>query len=105
MQTGVPDHVPDLAHGVPEISEVALGRRDALLPVPLVDIRAVVVIEEIVLPDRAHVGADALAGLAFELGQRHALPLRGRLNDLRLDTLFEPEPAGEFHRRARTIAV
>ena len=64
-----------------------MGRDDAL-PVPLVDVAAVVVIEEVVLAHGAHVGAEALAGLHVELLQRDAFPLRRGLHDLGIDGML-----------------
>ena len=68
--------------------EVALVGGDHALPVPLVHVGAVVVIEEVVLADGAHVGAQALARLHAELLQRHALPLGGRLDHLGVDRVL-----------------
>ena len=70
-----------------EVEAPLLGRDD-LLPVPLVDVRAVVVVEEVVLAHGAHVRHEALAGLHSELRERDAFPLRGRLDDLRLDRVL-----------------
>ena len=85
--------------------QVALVRRDDPLPVPLVHVRRVVVVEEVVLAHRAHVGHQPLAHLHPELLQRHPLPLRRRLHDLRLDRMIETETAREIDRRARPVAV
>jgi hypothetical protein len=63
------------------------------------------VVEEVVLPDRAHVGVDALADLAAELLQRRALPLRRGLDDLRVQARLDAESAGELDRRARPVPV
>jgi hypothetical protein len=75
------------------------------LPVPLVDVGGVVVVEEVVLADRLHVGVDALARLATELAERDALPLRRRLHDLRVEPLLQAQPARELHGRARAVPV
>ena len=40
---------------------MALPNCDGALPIPLIDVGGMVVIEEIVLAYRAHIGADALA--------------------------------------------
>jgi hypothetical protein len=69
------------------------------------DVGAVIVVEEVVLAHGAHVGVDAFADLAAELLQRPALPLRRRLDHLRLDRPLETEPGGELDRRARAVAV
>jgi hypothetical protein len=59
--------LPDSLHGLRQVRERALLRRDRLLPVPLVDVRRVIVVEEVVLPHRSHVGQEALARLHPEL--------------------------------------
>jgi hypothetical protein len=65
----------------------------------------VVVVEEVVLADGAHVGADPLAGPAPELGEGGALPLGRRLDDLGVEPGFDPQAAGELDRGARAVAV
>jgi len=47
----------------------------------------VIVIEEVVFADRAHMGADSLPDFAIELTQGDAFPLGGRLNDLGIETM------------------
>ncbi len=83
LRTG--DDLPDAADGVLEVVQVPVLDRDGLLPVPLVHVGAVVMVEKVVLPDRAHVGEKPLTGLKVELLQRHPLPLRRGLNDLSFD--------------------
>ncbi len=99
------DDLPDPANRIGEELEVSLVRGDGPLPVPLIDIGAVIVIEEIVFADSLHVGADALPDLAIKGLESHALPLGGGLHDLRVDGLVQTQPAGEFHRRSRAVAV
>ena len=45
-------------------------------------------VEEIILADGAHVGADAFTGAALELLEGHPLPLGGGLHDLGVDGMF-----------------
>ena len=86
--------------------QVALLGGDHALPVPLVHVGAVVVVEEVVLADGAHVGADALAGLAVELLQRHPLPLGGGLHDLGVDGVLVAIVGDvELDGSARAVAV
>ncbi len=58
---------------------------DHALPVPLIDVGAVIVIEEVIFAHGAHVGAKAFARLHAKLLQRHPLPLGGGLHYLRVD--------------------
>ena len=98
-------HGPDLLDDVGQGLQVpVLGLHDPF-PVPLVDVRAVIVIEEVILAHGAHVGADALALFAFELLQRPALPLGRGLDNLSFDTFLESEPARKVDGRARAVAV
>jgi hypothetical protein len=48
----------------------------------------VVVVEEVIFADGAHVGADAFSGAAVELLECHPLPLGRGLHDLRVDGVF-----------------
>ena len=64
-----------------------------------------VVVQEIVLAHGQHVGAYALADLAIELFQRHALPFGGGLDYLGLEGFFKPQSAGKLHGCSRTVAV
>ena len=73
---------PDAPHDLAQEVSVAVVSRHRELPVPLVHVRTVVVIEEVVLADCAHVGAEALAGAHLELAERQSLPLRRGLHDL-----------------------
>jgi hypothetical protein len=76
------------------------------LPVPLVHVAAVVVVEEVVLPDGAHVGEDALAHLAVEHLERGSFPLRGGLHDLRVDRVLVVVVVDvELDRGARAVAI
>ena len=99
-------HSPGTSDNFLQKGQVALfGSYDAL-PVPLVDVGAVVMVQEVVLADGAHVGAHALVHLAPELLERHALPLGGRLHDLRIDgVLIVIVGNMERDRRARPIPV
>ena len=63
-------------------------------------------VEEVVLADGAHVGAEAFAGLHVELLQRHPLPLGRRLHHLRVDgVLVAIVRDVELDGRARAVAV
>jgi len=57
------------------------------------------VVEEVVLPHRAHVGADTLPHVAVELLERHPLPLGGGLHHLAFHALVEPEATREVDGR------
>ena len=59
---GADQDFPDLADNRFEKLEIALFGGDDSLPIPLVDVGGVVVIEEVIFADGAHVGADAFAG-------------------------------------------
>src|SRR5581483_10974638 len=66
----------------------------------------VVVIEEVVFADGAHVGADALANLAVELLQRDAFPLGGSLHYLGIDGVLATIIRDvELDGSARTVAI
>ena len=99
-------HLPDLAdHSLQEV-EVALLGRDHALPVPLVDVGAVVVVEEVVFAHGAHVGAQAFAGLHVELLQRHPLPLGRGLHHLGVDGVLVAIVGDvELDRGARSVAI
>ena len=102
---GPGDDLPDLPDDHLEEFEVPVFGGDDALPVPLVDVGAVVMVEEVVLADRAHVGVDAFADVAAVLLQGEPLPLRRRLHDLCVHPRADAEPAREVNRRARAVAV
>ena len=103
---GADDDLPDLADHSFQEAQIALVRRDYALPVPLVHVGAVVVVEEVVLAHGAHVGADAFAGLAVELLQRHPLPLGSGLHHLGVDGVLVAIVGDvELDRGARSVAV
>jgi hypothetical protein len=85
---GADDHFPDLVDDSFEEVEVALLGGDHALPIPLIDVGGVVVIEEVVLADSAHIGADTFPDFAIELLQRNSLPLGRGLNNLRVDGML-----------------
>ena len=95
-----------LLHNSFEKLKVALLGGDDALPVPLVNVGAVIVIEEVVLADGAHVGADAFAELAVELLQGDPFPLGGGLDDLRIDGMLVAVVGDvELNRSARSVAI
>ena len=97
---------PDLADDFGQEVRGCAVVGDDPFPVPLIDIAAVVVVEEVVLAHGAHVGADALAGLAAELLQRDPLPFGRGLHDLRIDWVHVAVVADvELHGSARAIPV
>jgi hypothetical protein len=103
---GADDHFPDLADNRLQEVEVALLGGDDALPVPLIDIGGMVVIEEIVFADGAHVGADAFADSAIELLEGDAFPLGRRLHDLRVDGMQVAIVRDvELNRGARPVAI
>ena len=99
------DHLPYLPHDVLEKVEIAVFLGDDPFPVPLVNIRAVVMIQKVILAHRPHIGADTLADFAAKLLECHALPLGGSLHYLGLDTFVKAQSAGESHRSPGAIAV
>ena len=103
---GADQHFPDLAHDGFQKFEVALLGGDDALPVPLVDVGGVVVVEEVVFADGAHVGADAFAGPAVELLEGDPLPLGGGLHDLGIDGMLVAVVGDvELDGSARAVAV
>src|ERR1017187_6686968 len=58
---GAGEDLPDAIDDQLEEVEVALVGSDGALPIPLIDVGAVVVVEEIILADGAHIGAEAFA--------------------------------------------
>ena len=105
MFAGAADYLPNSTDGFLEILDVPILRRNHLLPIPLVDIAAVIVVEEVIFAHGFHVGANAFADLAVKLLQGHSLPFGGRLHDLGLDAFVEAQPAGKLDGRARAVAV
>ena len=77
--------LPDPLHHPRQERQVPLFIGDGELPVPLVDVHAVVVVEEVVLADRPHVRAQAFAGAHSELPEGHPLPLGRGLDHLGLE--------------------
>ena len=97
---------PDPAHGLGEVLERAVLRPDRFLPVPLVDIRTVIVIEEVVLPHGPHVGEDPFARRAPELPKSEPLPFRRCLHDLGVERMRVVVVCDvERDRRPRAVSV
>ena len=106
MTLGADDHLPDLAHDFLQEAQTALVSRDHALPVPLIDVGAVIVIEEVVFADGPHIGAEPFARLQVELLQRHPLPLGRGLDHLGVDgVLIAVVGDVELDRRAGPIPV
>jgi hypothetical protein len=105
MGLGAAQHPPDLPHHLGQEFQIPLLRGHHPFPVPLIDIGTVIVIQEIVLAHRLHVGVDALPPLAVESLESHPLPLGGCLDDLRPDRLIETETAREFHRGSGAVSI
>jgi hypothetical protein len=82
---GTDQYFPDFCNNGFQKVQIALFGDDRPLPVPLVDIGGVIVIKEVIFANGAHVGADALTGLAVKFLQREPLPLGRGLNHLRID--------------------
>ena len=85
---GADEDFPDLTDDGLQKFQIALLGGDDPLPVPLIDVGGMVVIEEVIFADGAHVGADAFAGAAIELLEGDALPLGGGLHDLGVDGML-----------------
>jgi hypothetical protein len=104
---GAHEDFPDFPHNGLEKFQIALLGGDGAFPIPLIDVGRVIVIEEVVFADGAHVGADAFAGAAaVELLKGNALPLGCGLNDLRVNRILIPvvgdvELNGRAGRRGR----
>ena len=100
------DHFPDFADNrLQEVEPALLSSNDAL-PVPLIDIGRMVVIEEIIFTDGAHIGADAFADSAIELLEGDAFPLGRRLHDLRVHRMQVAIVRDvELNRGARPVAI
>ena len=80
------DRADDVAHGALEIVHGAVFTGDDLFPVPLVDVDGVEVVDLLVAADGIHVGEKSLAGVELIALERQALPLRQRMDDLRVYT-------------------
>jgi hypothetical protein len=102
---GAFEYLPDFTDCVFEIIQVSIFFSDNLFPVPLVNVSAVVVVEEIVFSDGSHIGDQTLADFHSELLQCHTFPFGCGLDNLRTDWFFKTEPAGKLYRRPGTIAV
>lgn len=59
---GSDQNLPDLADNCFQKLEIALFRVNHALPIPPIDVGGVIVVEEVVFANRAHIGADAFAG-------------------------------------------
>ena len=89
MGLGALEDLPDFLYNIRQEIEIALFRRDYLLPVPLVHIGAVIVIKKVILANGLHVSAQALANPHTELLERYPLPLGCGLHDLGIDRVLE----------------
>ena len=79
---------------------------DHLFPIPLVDVDAVVVVQEVVFADGAHVGAQAFAGPHVEALEGDAFPLGGGLHDLGIDGVLVAIVGNvELDGRAGAVAI
>src|SRR5208337_422612 len=85
---GADDDLPDFADDSFQEAQIALVGGNYPLPVPLINVGAVIVVEEVILAYGAHVGADAFAGLAVELPKGQPLPLGCGLYDLGVDGML-----------------
>ena len=84
LRTCICDGFYDLTDRFLQIWDRALFGGDDLFPVPLVHIYGVKIVEfRLIAPDRVHIGVKAVSGEEIIAVQRHALPLRQRMNDLR----------------------
>ena len=88
---GTDNNLPDFLHHSGEVLEGTVLFGNDLLPVPLVDIATVVVVEKIVLPDRAHVRVDTFMNIAFKLLQRPAFPLGRCLYDRSMNRFIDTQ--------------
>src|ERR1039458_9676098 len=103
---GAGEDLPDAIDDQFEEVEVALVGSDGALPIPLIDVGAVVVVEEIILADGAHIGAEAFALLHAEALEGDAFPLGGGLNHLGVDGVHVAVVRNvELDRSAGAIAV
>ena len=80
------DRADNVAHGALEIGNVAVFARDDLFPVPLVDVDGVEVVDLFVAADGVHIGEKSLAGVELIALECQTLPLRQRMDDLRVYT-------------------
>ena len=97
---GLIDDLPYLLNDVCQGIEVSLISSNYAFPVPLVNIGAMIMIQEIVFSYGAHIRADTFAFLAQELFQGKALPFGCCLNNLCFDALIKTQTAGEVDRRS-----
>ena len=88
VKIGFDDYLPEFADDFFQEIEVALFRGQNAFPVPLIDIGAMIVVEEIILAHSAHVGAQAFSDAHAEFLQRNPLPFRGGLHDLGIDRVL-----------------
>src|SRR4029077_21093939 len=103
---GADEDFPDFAHDRLQKLQIALLSGDGSLPIPLIDIGGRIVIEEVVVADSAHVGAEAFAGAAVELLEGDALPLGGGLNNLGVNGIPVPVVRDvELNGCTRAVAV
>lgn len=106
VEFGVSQNLPDFVDDFLEEIEVALFRGHDAFPVPLIDIDTVIVIEEVVLADGAHVGAETFAETHAEIAKSGSLPLGGGLNDLSIDGMLIAIIGNvELNGSAGTIAI
>ena len=85
--------------------EVSLISGYDTFPVPLINIGAVIVVQEIVLSYGTHVRADAFAFLTQELLEGKAFPFGGCLNNLGFNAFIKTQTAWKVDWRTGSIAV
>jgi len=96
---------PEFTDDFSQEVEVTLLGGDGKLPVPLVDVGGVVVVEEVVLADCAHICQQTFADIHTELFQGHSFPFCGGLDELGADGFVEAEAAGELDWCTGAVAV
>ena len=102
----VDQNLPYLLHDRLQKFDIALLGGDHALPVPLVDVGRVVVIQEVIFADGAHVGANAFSGPAIELLECNSFPLASSLNYLCIDRVLVPIVRDvELTGSARPVAI
>ena len=96
---GLAQHFVDGSDSFLKIIDGALFTGDDLLPVPLIHVDRVNVVCCLVSADGAHICVEPFTMCKTVFLQRHALPLRQRVNDfrLRLVLLFDAEGNGTLH--------